>query len=86
MSNRAGNKDFAEPPPSILIAWRLGHWSARFEDSPQVTYGGDTPTLVVDRLFQQWQNERFLKAARLFTEWQNERFTRAMKRVEINES
>lgn len=57
------DKKFAPAPPRIITAWHLGHWSAWFEDAPQVAYGGDTPVVAVERLFTQWQNERFTRAA-----------------------
>lgn len=64
MAKRNTQSDFAPAPPRIIVAWHLGHWSAWFEDSPQVAYGGDTPVEAVQRLFSQWQNERFTKAAK----------------------
>ena len=65
MSRKTASMVFAPSPPRIITAWHLGHWSAWFEDSPQVAYGSNTPVVAVERLFDQWQNERFNRAVSL---------------------
>jgi hypothetical protein len=47
----------------IVVSYHLGHWSAWFENSPQVAYGGDTPGTATDRLWAAWEEERFREAA-----------------------
>lgn len=34
----------------IIVDCHLGHWTAWFENTPQVAYGGATPGEAVDRL------------------------------------
>jgi hypothetical protein len=49
--------------PRIITDYHIGHWSAWFENSPQVAYGGDTPGTATDRLWAAWEEERFREAA-----------------------
>ena len=36
--------------PRIIVQQLHGHWSAWWEDEPQVAFGGATPAEAVDRL------------------------------------
>ena len=42
----------------IIVEHSFGHWSAWFEDCPQIAFGGDSPGTAVDRLWGNWEENR----------------------------
>lgn len=48
----------------IIIEDRFGHWTAWFEDTRHVAFGGDTPGTAVEHLWDNWIANQELIASR----------------------